>query len=278
MGPKMRVYFQPAFLICIAVLTGGEIIKPILGMVIPDKEPLPLKKPLDLLDEEDLSPYKVISKTKIENKQIVKELGTEDYIQWVLEDTDVAADSAVRKLLLFITYYELPDVVPHVPEECYTGSGFQRLTSDSITLEITHHGLPDRKKHGQDGRATIRKKIQGKCLIFGTTKSNIWQKQGKFQVLYFFNVNNEYAGSREEARIALNKNIFGKYSYFSKVELAFNQSPTLQSYGDEATSLVAGEKEALAAGQKLLGVILPILEARHWPDWPVLSEVEGKKE
>jgi hypothetical protein len=102
---NMRVYLQPAFLICIAVLAIGEIIKPILGVVIPDKEPLPLKKPLDLLDEKDLGHYKVISKVGIENRQIIKELGTEDYIQWVLEDTDVKFDSVVRKMLLFITYY-----------------------------------------------------------------------------------------------------------------------------------------------------------------------------
>jgi len=243
MGHNMRVYFQPAFLICIAVLAGGEIIKPILGMVIPDKEPLPLKNPLDLLDEKDLSPYKVISKAKIENKQIVKELGTEDYIQWVLEDTDISADSAVRRMLLFITYYELPDRVPHVPEECYTGGGYERLSSEGITLVV-------------DNNAGFRKNIQGKCLTFGTTKSNIWQSQGKFPVLYFFNVNGDYTGSREEARIALNKNIFSEFSYFSKVEMAFNQNP-----------VTVNKEEALAAGQKLLCVILPILEAKHWPDW-----------
>jgi len=251
---NMQVYFQPAFLICIAVLAGSEIIKPILGMVIPDKEPLPLKKPLDLLDEEDLTPYKVISKTKIENKQIVKELGTQDYIQWVLEDTDVVADSGVRRLLLFITYYELPDKVPHVPEECWTGGGYERLASDSITLEI-------------NGNGGFRKNIRGKCLVFGTPKSSLWQSRGKFPILYFFRVNGKYVGSREEARITLNKNIFGKYSYFSKVELALNQSVDAPD-----------KEETLAVGQKLFSVILPILEREHWPDWPALSEVEGEKE
>ncbi len=243
----IRVYFQPAFLICIAVLAGGEVIKPILGIVIPEKEPLALKKPLDFLDEESLSPYKVISKTEIGNKQIVKMLGTEDYIQWVLEDTEVSANSAVRKLLLFITYYDLPDKVVHAPEECYTGGGYEKLASDSITFEIG-------------------KNISGKYLVFGSTKSDLWQSQGKFPVLYFFRVNGKYMGSREDTRITLNKNIFGKFSYFSKVELAFNQNPVMPD-----------KEEAVTAGEKLLGVILPILEAKHWPDWPVLSEIEGKK-
>ncbi len=263
MGHNMRAYFQPAFLVCVAVLAAGEIIKPILGVVIADKEPLPLKKPLEFLDEENLSPYKVISEMEIDNKQLVKELGTKDYIQWVLEDTEVSAGNAVRSLLLFITYYDLPDKVVHAPEECYTGGGYERLVSDSITFEINNTGGSPRFT----GEAGFRKNIQGKYLVFGRTKSNFWQSQGKFPVLYFFRVNGKYMGSREETRITLNKNIFGKFSYFSKVELAFNQSP-----------VIPDKEEALAAGEKLLGVILPILEAKHWPDWPALSEVEGKKE
>jgi len=240
---NMRVYLQPAFLICIAVLAIGEIIKPILGVVIPDKEPLPLKKPLDLLDEKDLSHYKVISKIGIENRQIIKELGTEDYIQWVLEDTDVKVDSVVRKFLLFITYYEFPGMVVHAPEECYTGGGYQSLSSDNITCKI-------------DNNAGFRRNIQGKYIVFGSNEAGLWQNEMKFPVLYFFNINGKYVGSREEARMALNKNLFGKYSYFCKVELAFNQNIVMPD-----------KEEAISAGQKLLGVILPILETEHWPDW-----------
>jgi len=259
---QWRVYLQPAFLICVAVLATSElVIKPLLGVVIPDKEPLPLKKPLDLLDEEDLSPYKVISKTKIENKQMVKELGTQDYIQWVLQDCSVAADSAVRKLLLFITYYELPDRVVHVPEECYTGGGYQRLTSDSITFEISSSldarcQIPERESGIGNRVSSIKYRVRGKYLVFGGTKSNFWQSKANFPVLYFFRVDGKYVGSREETRITLNKNIFGKFSYFSKVELAFNQNPVMPD-----------KEKALTAGEKLLGVILPILEAKHWPDW-----------
>jgi len=243
MEHKIRVYFQPAFLICIAILAGGEITKSILGIVIPDKEPLPLKKTLELLDEENLKPYEVIMKFKIENEQIVKELGTEDYIQWTLKDTEPLIDSTAQELMLFITYYKLPDVVPHVPEECYTGGGYEKIESESITFEINNN-------------AGFMKSIRGKYLVFGSKNSNLWQGKGKFPVLYFFRVNGKYVGSREEARITLNKNIFGKFSYFSKVELVFNQ-------GD----IVPDKEGAFKASQKLLGVILPILEAEYWPEW-----------
>jgi len=62
--------------------------------------------------------------------------------------------------------------------------------------------------------------------------------------------------SREEARIALNKNLFRRSSYFSKIEVVLNQS-----------SVAPRKEQAVAAGEKLLAVILPILEAEHWPDW-----------
>jgi hypothetical protein len=244
-GRDINVYFQPAFLICVAVLAiagGGMSIAVKSFGVYLRKEPLPLKKSLDLLDGKQLAPYNVIEKRKILNEEIISELGTEDYIQWVLEDSDASVDSSVRKCLLFITYYQLPDRVPHVPEECYTGGGYQRLATDNVTFEVKKTGLED--------------KIRGKYIVFGGTRSNLWHSGRTFPVLYLFKVNDEYVGSRDEARIALNKNLFHRHSYFCKIELVFNQS------------FVAPDKErAVAASEKLLNVILPILEREHWPDW-----------
>ena len=235
---------QPAFLICAVVLAvagaGMSIAIKSFGVYL-KKKPLPLKKSLDLLDEKALAPYKVIRKDKIGDKEIVESLGTEDYIQWVLEDSDPAAHTAVSSFLLFITYYELPDRVPHVPEECYTGGGYQKLASENVTFEINKAGL---------------EKIQGRYLVFGKKTLNHWQKSEKFPVLYLFRVNGSYANSREKARIILNKNLFRESSYFCKVELVFNQK-----------SVAPSRDEAVAASEKLLGVILPILEREHWPDW-----------
>ncbi len=244
---NIHVYLQPAFVICVAILAtagaGMSVTINKLGLYL-KKEPIPLKKSLDLLDEDGLSQYKVEenNKFKIENEEVVEALGTKEYIQWILEDTNAEINSPVKNCLLFITYYDCPDRIPHVPEECYVGSGFQRLASDSVTLEIN-------KNNGS------KRKIPGKYLIFGSSRANIWQSKEKFPVLYLFRVNGEYAGSREDARIALNKNLFGKSSYFSKVELAFNQS-----------SVPPSKEETVAACEEFLSVILPILENEHWPD------------
>jgi len=245
MKDDIRVYLQPAFLVCVLVLAaagaGMSVTMKKLGIVF-KKEPLPLKKSLEGLDERDLSPYKVVSKQKIQNADTLKALGTKDYIQWIVEDTGQAPDSPVKEFLLFITYYQLPDRVPHVPEECWSGGGYQQLGSESVTFEI-------------DNGAGFVTDVPAKYLVFGPKKTGLWAGE-RIPNLYFFKVNGQYAGSRQEARIALNKNLFGRKSYFCKVELVFNRS-----------SIAPSKERAVEAGDRLLTVILPILEQEHWPDW-----------
>ena len=242
----IKPYTQPAFLICAVVLAIAGIA---MERVHVEKAPFPLRKSLDLLDENGLTPYKVISRERIRNEEVVKSLGTEHYIQWALEDTDAAADSAVRKCSLFITYYKLADKVPHVPEECYIGSGHQRLASDSVTFVVNKEGA--------------EQKIPGRHLVFEGTSSSYWGTSTKFSVLYLINVNGLYTNSREGARWALNKNIFSKYVYFCKVEWSFLSESGAKTY--------PAKEEAVTASEKLLGVILPILEEEHWPDRPVVN-------
>ena len=238
----IRVYLQPAFVICAVVLIVSSVV---ISKIEIEPEPWPLKKPLDLLDEDDLAPYKVIEKIKIQNEEIVEALGTKDYIQWVLEDTDEAAGSNVKKCLLFITYYELADRIPHETKECHLGTGHQLLAEDGLSVEI----------NGQDGNENI----PGRHLVFSRTNSGIWHRGTKFSVFYLFSVNRIYANSRDSARLALNRNIFSKHSYFSKVEWNFLTNAGVKTY--------LSKEKAVAASEKLLAVVLPILERDHWPEW-----------
>ncbi len=237
-------YLQPAFLICAGVLAlasgGMSVAARTLGLYL-RKEPLPLKKPLDRLDEALLAPYEVAAKQEIENAEVLAALGTDDYIQWVLEAPNEPEDSPVRRVLLFVTYYPAPDRVPHVPEECYTGSGYPRLETDDIKLMARTDGWV--------------RSIPGRYLVFGSSASDVFLTATEFGVLYFFRVNGRYEGNRDKARVALNRNIFSRHSYFCKIELAFNQALTAPT-----------QAQAMAASERLLGVILPVLERQHWPD------------
>ncbi|MHC4843611.1 MAG: hypothetical protein ACYTEE_07405 [Planctomycetota bacterium] len=206
------------------------------------KTPWPLNKSLDLIDENALKPYKVITKNKISNERIVRELGTEDYIEWTLEDTSISPESPVRFCSLFITYYSMPDRVPHVPDECYVGAGYQRLVGKDVQLNVV---LND-----------TMKELPARYVIFSGSGDNHWSSK-KFQVFYLFRVNDQYCDNRESARIALDKNVFGRHSYFSKVEWRFyNKRLGLEVYPEV--------NETIEASKKLLGVVLPVLEKDHW--------------
>jgi hypothetical protein len=237
-------YSQPAFLICVGVLAaacaGMSVAQRQLGLHL-KKEPLPLKQPLDRLDEAALAPYEVVAKRTIVNPDILHSLGTEDYIQWVLEDPAEPTESPLRRCLLFVAYYRLPDRVPHVPEECYTGGGYRRLYSEAVTFRV--------------GPDDARRDVPGRYLVFEGSPCVFSSGAARFPVLYLFRVSAEYAGSRDAARIALNRNIFRRYAYFCKVELVFNQALTVPT-----------QAATIAAGERLLSVVLPVLERDHWPD------------
>jgi hypothetical protein len=235
---------QPAFLICAAVLAvagvGMSLATQRLGLCL-KKEPLPLKKPLDAIEEGRLAPYKVTARVPMENEDILRSLGTRDYIQWILEDPRESVPSPVRKMLLFITYYRQPDRVPHVPEECYTGGGYQRLATHAVSFRVGTSGDP--------------REIPGRYLLFERVSRDASLAVPQFPVVYLFRVNGDCAGSRDEARMLLNRNLFRKHVYFCKIEMVFNQSPTAPA-----------RETATAASEKLLAVLLPLLEQEHWPD------------
>jgi hypothetical protein len=239
-------YLQPAFLLCAATLAlagaGMWMARRQLGLAL-EKHPLPLRKPLGAMDRAKLLPYEVVAELTIGNEEVLDALGTEDYIQWVIEDPRTPADSTVGRVMVFITYYKLPDRVPHVPEECYTGGGYQRERTQPLDFEL----------EGGDGRRSI----PGRYLLFRADGPALAAGPERLPVVYLFRVNGEYAGSREQARLVLNRNIFGRFSYFCKVELVYNQSLTTPELG-----------EALDASEELLTKLLPVLEQDHWPPWP----------
>ncbi len=248
-----KMYLKPAFVVCVVVLLLAVTFK---SMAISHfgvyftKKPLPLRKSLQLLDENGLGDYKVLARRKIPD-EIVKSLGTNDYIEWVLEDESLPANSPMRNCSLFVTYYQTPDRVPHVPEECYVGGGFQRVSSKAENVKIV------------DG--TDEFNIPIRYLEFAGKSKGLFEIVTKFPVMYFFSVNGTLGNSRQDARLQLNKNLFGKYSYFSKVEWKFfNRTAT-------GTTIYPNKKDSIKASQKLLQTVVPILQ-KHWP-----SDEELKK-
>ncbi len=243
---EWRAYGQPAFVACVVVLlvcgAGMSMIVEGFGMYL-QKEPLPLKKAFTDVNEARLLPYRVVSSYEIEDGDTLKSLGTRDYIQWTLENTEDPKNDPMKRVFVFITYYALPDKVPHVPEECYIGGGYELLATDQCPLTLLRQGQA--------------RPLAVHYLLFGKKGTQAWSSIARVPVIYVFNVNGEYAADRDEARVLLNKNLFGKSSYFSKVELVFNQGPESLS-----------KRQVLLAAERCLAVLLPVLESDHWPAWP----------
>ncbi len=239
--------FQPAFLICAGVLafagvTQSYIINK-LGIYFA-KEPLPLKNSLSDMDEELIKPYVVINKSRIENPDIEEELGTEEYLQWLIEDPQAGKSSPVRYCSLFVTYYTgNPDRVPHVPDECYVGAGNQRLSGEIVEL-------------GEGIRPSEVRRV-----VFTSGSGGIFSAGNKYSVMYFFKVNGEYSAGRTETRSIMGKNFFNKYSYFSKVEWKFFGP----GFGNSL--IYPDREEGIEASRKLLERLTPALEEYHWPEW-----------
>ena len=256
MNELLKHYSRPAFLLCVAVLaiaaSGMSLMQYYFKLWL-EKKPIALKKPLDKLDESKLGPFVVTEKNRISSNDIIDSLGTEDYLEWTLVDSEADPENPASTLLLFITYYGKADSVPHVPEECYTGGGFREDSSEPVTFEINRMN---------NDQTTSEERIPGRCVIFKRRGSDMWTSDMSFPVLYFFVVNGKYVNTRTDARFILGRNIRGKHSYFSKVEMVFNR---IVGPPDQAS--------AVKTCEKLLSLLLPVLEQDHWPD---VNDLKGK--
>lgn len=70
------------------------------------------------------------------SKEVLEELGTENYLsRWYIE-TDVPEGNTPDRVELHCAYYTgTIDTVPHVPERCYVGGGM-RIDGDSVVVDI----------------------------------------------------------------------------------------------------------------------------------------------
>jgi hypothetical protein len=177
-------------------------------------------------------------------------LGTTEYVNWIMEDTSAEPDDPVRLVHLFITYYTgLPDQVPHVPDVCYLGAGYSPAGGGAGSFD-----MPVLAQHGYDTRVPYR------ALTF--------IRPGDVEdirpvVVYTFGVNNVLAAERNRVRKEM-ASIRQRYAYFSKVELSFGLGRDHPSHD-----------AAVAAAERMLRKVLPLLIEQHWPD---LKDLEANEE
>lgn len=204
------------------------------------KAAIPLRKPLSAMNVDRLRPYKVVERVTLD-PVVVEALGTDQYIHWMLEDTSVKPGDPLQKIQLFITYDTGgQNLVPHVPDECRLGAGYQ----------------PERGHENRDINVEMpsaRRKLPLRVCTF--VKTAVFNKDVQ-TVVYLFHANGEYAATRDGVRILFN-DPRDRYGYFSKVEVSFPH---------------ASREQSVQGAAKLLGRLLPVLEEEHLPDFEAANK------
>jgi hypothetical protein len=227
--------------VILAVAAVGMQLLPRLG-VFARKEAVPLKRSLRQFDVRALGPryerHPANDRVQPISEDAQESLGTEEYLEVYLTDTQAALADPTRVASLFVTYYTgQPDLVPHVPDECYKGSGYDVIGTSVATVHVTGVGA---------AHDTVPVRV---ARFVAPQKRRLAGGSGEVVVLYLFRVNEEFATSRDGVRMTLS-NPWARYAYYSKIEVTFT---------DETLGRSAGADDSLAAMEPLLQALLPVL-------------------
>ena len=205
------------------------------------KLPLPLKKALTALDVEALAPYQVVERVVLD-PTVVEALGTDRYLNWVLEDSSLPSGDPLRRASLLVTYYSGgQDLVPHTPDVCFLGTGYEPAQPHE-NRKIEVRSLP-----AESAMVPIR--------VCTFVRTSVFQHK-KHSVVYTFFCNGRAVCTRTDVRLLIN-NPTNTYAYFSKVEVSFPRATRAQN---------------IEGAQKLFERLLPVLRRDHWPDFEAAEE------
>lgn len=257
-GPRRGT--SKRFYACVATLlvfAGGMQLAAGLLKTYFRKAALPLKQPLDALDQARLLPEYAPHRMqpKLLSPEEIANLGTDEYLLWNLTDLRQTPDDPTRVARLFITYHTGgPGLVPHNPKECLAAAG----------MTLKNETLIQASAPGPDG---TEQTFPVSVLEFELPRRRTMQMQSgssedpRLVVAYFFYVNGRYVTTRTSVRRAVS-NLWDRYSYYSKIEVSFN---------DDAFVELPNREKTVAATRRLLQKLMPILWEDHYQDWEAIQ-------
>jgi len=241
-----RHWASPRYYACVLILAGAA-----LGMrALADyfgwyfrKEALPLKRSLAEFDWSRLQPeYRphAVQAPPLDAEG-VQALGTDQYVQMRLVDTSRPPGDPTSVVSLFITYYTgKPDMVPHVPDECYLAGGYDPV------------GWPETAEVRVAGVGAPNDVIPVRVVQFQARKG-----EDRPTVFYFFHVNGDYLANRRDVRVRLGR-LLERYSYYAKIEVTLSDD-----FDDSRRRRFADLKTGLPALERLLRKAMPVLLEDH---------------
>lgn len=241
----LRGWISPPFLLAVGLLGSAAVLAgPFSGRWRwhQAKRELPLLRPFSALDVARIAPLRVLERHVLE-PAVVEALGTDRYLSWTIEDPRVGQTDPLRYANLLVTYYSGGhNLVPHTPDVCYLGAGYQPGRShENVELAIPELG-------------STASKLWVRVLTF--VKTAIFDRQ-EVSVVYAFYCNGRFVETgamvdpRTAVRVRLNDPA-NTYAYFSKVEVSFPR---------------ATREQTVRGAAKLFGAVLPVLMHDHWPDF-----------
>ncbi len=214
------------------------------------KQAVPLRLPLAHFDARSLgSPYaRHVSTDQLEpiKEDMIQSLGTDEYLQIRIVDESQPSTSPTRMAHLFVTYYTgQPDLVPHVPEECYLAGGYEPVgLPRTVNLHVAGVGAPDDEVPVRAIEFRARQQAQ---MPGGGANS--------VTVMYLFHANGRYATTRNGVRMLLTRDLLQHYAYYAKIEVTF--------MGADGRAQATPE-DSLAALAPLLERVLAVLLRDHF--------------
>lgn len=250
---------SPRFYGCLLILLSSAASLQIAASLLDQhfrKDALPLKRPLATLDASKLAPEYRLHHLIVERLDADREeaQGTKEYTMLLLVDQRKPKTDATAVAKINISYYTgKPDMVPHVPDECFSAVGF-RLAADPTfqTASVTGVGAAN-------DEITLRRLCFGPRVPWRGLESisRAGRDRNGPTVYYFFRCNGDYVATRDGVRL-LQANPFTRTAYYAKIEVTFYDYDLLR---------YASPAEGDAAIQPLLQKLVPVLLNDHFADW-----------
>jgi exosortase len=210
----------------LAAALAGQQALVMANSVVMHKQSVPLRMSLDRL-EHPTGKWRFVKQDPPLSKDIVDELGTEEYVNRTYEDTTWLQGPRGRYADVHIAYYTgTPDTVPHVPQQCFKAGGLVQVAGGPVSLKMDPAGysedpdVPGGYLHPvAENRFTSETRVPGLDIpATYFTFANPNRGGDKVNVAYFFVANGKFLAGPNEVRLN-GFDLRDKYSYYCKVQV-----------------------------------------------------------
>ena len=214
--------------------------------------------------------WKQFGQDQVMSKEAVDELGTNNYVSRIYVQTDVPEGQDPIVIDLHCAYYTgMIDTVPHVPERCMVGGGWEISgASKQVEVPLSFQGpdgfdviIPDREASTDEQtvytmrspvtRTRVRLPVGIEDLQMNVTRFRDGGSDRTMHAGYFFLANGGVVSKADDVRL-LAFGLTEHYAYYAKVQISSHQVESAEELGE-----VMG---------KFMDAMLPEI-MRRVPDW-----------